>query len=329
MINNVILRDTTKEDWPGIRAKMYKRIKDTLGVFPEDKLAGAEDLRVADKYMVDGLTYVNFTYRVINDMWTHGVCILPPDIDKNKTYKAVQVIHGTNELGKDSVIKKDTQSAYGYDLAQRGYVTIQVDQYGFGQSYFDGFDAKFYDEYPDWSLDGLRLLEHKRVLDVAQKFDFVKVAGEYGVTGNSLGGKGTVFLAAFDERIVCAAPGTGVSPNCGNAYRGVGADGTLYHCPILSKQVKKNGIPQYEYEELISLCAPRAAVLFVEPFRDPYNPDTMLTIRCIFNAFPVYELLDCPEKLSMLINGDGHPAIRVVPYVRETVFKWFERFFTV
>lgn len=332
MFNNIILRDTTKDEWCGIRSKIKKRVEDTMGSYPAGSDISSKT-EIVNKYEQNGLTYVDFKYHVIDGIWNNGVCVLPEGFCKEKEYTAILAVHETNfGPGKMQVVTEpgSFEQAYGYELARMGYVIVAVDQYGFGDSVCPGgpapgfnleqYLADFMGKYPDWSIDGLRVLQHKKAIDAAQSFDFVKLTDTFGAIGNSQGGRGSLFITAFDERVKCAVVSAGVSPNATNAYRIVKHDRPLN--PALSKNMTKDGRSQWEYEEFIALCAPRA-VLFIEPLHDDYNPHTMATISCIYNAFGVYKLLDVSEKIALYAHGDGH---KTIPPVRELAYGWLKRF---
>ena len=327
MFENVMLRDTKKEDWDGIREKIKYRIESTMGSYPEDSDV-SNSFEILNSYEENNLTYIDFKYHIIDDMWNMGTCVLPEDFDKEKEYVGILAVHETNiGLGKKQIIVEDEnyERAYGYELAKRGYVVIAVDQYGFGERIAvstkkEELFEMFLEKYSGWSIDGLRLLEHKKAIDTALSFDFVKLKDSFGTIGNSQGGRGALYITAFDERIKCAAISAGVSPNATNAYRIVKHD--KYLNPKLAENMTFDGRNQWEYEEFISLCAPRS-VLFMEPFYDDYNPHTMATITCIYNASNIYKLLDVPEKIALFTHGDGHTTIR---QTKDFAYEWMDRF---
>lgn len=332
MFQNIILRDTKKEEWQEIRRKIKARIESTMGSYPSTSDV-SNQVEVTSQQEQNGLTYINFKYHVIDGLWNTGICVLPPGFSKEKEYTPILAIHETNVgLGKKQVImaSDNFDGAYGYDLARKGYVVIAVDQYGFGDtdspnpssSVLDRevLLAAFLEKYPDWSIDGLRLLQHKKAIDAALTFDFVTLKKTFGTIGNSQGGRGTLFITAFDERVTCAVVSSGVSPNATNAYRIVRHDRPLN--PQLSKNMTSDGRSQWEYEELIALCAPRAA-MYIEPLHDDYNPHTMATITCIYNAFAVYRLLGESNKIALYTHGDGH---RTIDPVKDFAYSWLGRF---
>jgi hypothetical protein len=75
---------------------------------------------------------------------------------------------------------------------------------------------------------------------------------------------------------------------------------------------------------LLALCAPRA-MLYLEPFHDftGGNPDVSVTFACINQAAQVYRLLGAPERISCVIQGDGHDT---PPDLRDCAYRWLDRF---
>jgi hypothetical protein len=163
------------------------------------------------------------------------------------------------------------------------------------------------------------VLGHIRALDVLDQLDFIDHSG-YGVIGNSLGGQASFYITAFDERIKASVISTGISPNATNVYRDLTRTQALELG--VTTYIKKHGTTPWELNEMLSLCAPRA-VLCLEPFNDPYNPFSSVTIECIKSAWGVYKLLEEPEKLSMYIHGDGHDTVDMV---RKMAYDWLKRF---
>ncbi|NQW99948.1 hypothetical protein HQ447_04760, partial [bacterium] len=126
-----------------------------------------------------------------------------------------------------------------------------------------------------------------------------------------------------DQRIKAAVVSTGVSPQATNIYRLVGKEkGAREGFDAI---VKKTGRTPYEITDLLALCAPRA-LMVLEPFDDPYNPDVATTFSAVRNAWMVWSLLGAPKKASILIHGDGHDT---VDEVRDSAYGWIERWLPV
>lgn len=326
MIDSVVLKDTTREDWHDIREKILTRINKTFGKAPVDMSPTKNEFKELERYENFGLTHIKISYHVYNEFWNEAIIVLPENIDSISPAPAALITHGTNGVqGKYGMLGVGTvkNRAYAIELARRGFVCIAPDQYGFGSQmenpeYKQKFE-KFYDTYPEWSLMSRRVLDHIRALDVLCQLDYVKQDG-FGVMGNSLGGCAAMYIAAFDERIKAAVLSTGISPNATNIYRSV--NGQDWITPHVVNKMRTGGVPEWDLHEIIALCAPRA-VLCLEPFNDPYNPFTTTTIDCVKSAWQVYDLLGVPQKLSLYLHGDGHDT---VDDVRNFAYDWLSRF---
>ena len=326
MIGNIVNKDLKKEEWPILRERILERIMQTFGTSPVGLEPTKNEFEELCRYEKHGLTHIKIRYHVFADEWAYAIIILPKGFKDGDVAPAVVTIHGTNGVrGKEGVCDPvgTPRRAYATELAERGFVTISPDQYGFGEAMnFKEEEEKFeqfYDRYPEWSLSCRRVLGHVRVLDVLDQLDYVKKDG-YGVMGNSLGGQAAFYLAALDERIKVAVLSTGLSPNLTNIYRALNRTQQLE--PAVINAMKRRGHTPWELNEMLALCAPRA-VLCIEPFNDPCNPYTEATIDCIKSAWEVYNLVGDPSKLAMYIHGDGHDT---VDDVRNFAYDWIERF---
>ncbi|GAB2565233.1 alpha/beta hydrolase family protein [Spirosoma areae] len=323
---SLILPDTKVEEWPVIRAKIYDRVIRNWGTSPVPYQPTVNKFEETGRYVNLGLTHIKYRFQVVDDIWIEAVCVLPKDYKEANQYHTILCVHGTNgALGKDTNLGTPKNRAYAIDMAQKGFVTFSADQFGYGATIKNTTEAQlyksFYEKYPNWSLRGIRMLTLIRAVDVLEQLKFVK-KGEYGSMGNSLGGSSVLFHTAIDNRVKSAVVSTGTSPYYTNVFR-IMARGKLDE-PLRAAQLAQTGIPNYDIHEVIALCAPRA-VLFLEPFNDPYNPDVMANFKVFYDASAVYKLLGTPGRASMLIHGDGHDTIE---NVRDYAYKWLERYLT-
>jgi len=333
MIGNVVLPGTEKKEWPGIREALKTRILETFGMprqgsaqepgVPEKRPKPEwKELERAEKH---GLIHITLKYRVIEDHWNEAILVLPGGGEPKSPLPAILCVHGSNaEKGKTQMMDSGHENAFGIELAQRGYVTLSPDQFAFG-AWIAKTTAKelikdFYEKHPGWTLDGLRLLEQVRALDVLESLKYMK-KDSLGIIGHSLGGRAVTHLAALDERVKACVSSAGVSPNCTNVYRRI--TWSEPQNPIISRFIKDSyGRMPWDYHELLSLCAPRA-FMAVEPFNDDYNPDAEVTFQCFRSAFDAYTLLGAPEKLILYLHGEAH---HTPPHVREDSYRWLDRF---
>jgi dienelactone hydrolase len=288
-------------------------------------------MQVVEEYENYGLKHWKIRFRVLPDEYGLAVVVMPDGVSARRPAPAVLVCHGTYRAeGKYSVLTREGTEvrACAIDLAQRGFVAVAPDTYIFGELLTRGEDlpypevekrwnaanAEFARTHPEWSLDGRRLWDHQRLLDVLDTLDFVQPK-TYGVIGNSLGGRSAIFLTAFDQRIGAGVPSTGVSPYITNLYRS--------GIPRMSKwadYVRSAGL-HYDYQDIIALAAPRP-LLIIEPFNDPYNPFLAANFQVYLSGQRAYGLLGKPECFCTLNHGDGHALLRDAC---EFAYSWFER----
>jgi hypothetical protein len=336
MFRDVVLQDTRLEEWPGIRERIHARVMGSMGTPPD--LVVEPHYELLEEYERYGLRHRKIRYRVMPDEWGLAVIVLPEGVDDAAPGHAVVVCHGTygGRLGKTGPLTVDgPECAYAIELARRGFVTATPDNYLFGERVTQGEDMpeeeigrryteslqRFIDEHPEWSLDGRRLWEHRRLLDVLDRLPSVR-PGAHGVMGNSLGGRMTVFLAAFDGRIAAAVPSTGISPNLTNIYRLLSGHPANFSSPLWIEHFRRTrGHMLYDYADMIALCAPRP-LLVLEPYNDAYNPYIAANFQCYLAGQRAYALLGKPECFCTLNHGDGHATL---DDVRDFAYRWFAR----
>ena len=323
---SVILPDTSADEWPAIRARIRQRVLHHLGTGPVP-LAPQTGTRFEEvrRYRNAGLDHVLYRYQIVDDIWGEAILVMPKDAASGGALRAVLTIHGTNGAdGKMGAIDIDGKPhrAYGIELARRGYATLSPDLPGFGASIGGSSQQAVVNailaKYPDWSYRGAKLLALMRAIDILDQLPAID-KGQYGAMGNSLGGGMGLYLAALDSRVHAAVLSTGVSPAATNVYRL--AAGGAQEEPARWKAIARDGKPPYDIHEIAALCAPRA-MYFIEPFNDPYNPDTQASFHAIHQAMQVYGLLGTPGNIAMLVHGRGHDT---PPDVREPAYAWFER----
>lgn len=327
-MGGVILPGTKPQDWPGIRQEIHDRIAGSMGKAPADARTRPAEFKEVERYRRFGLTHVKVRYHVVDDEWHEAIVVLPEGDESALPAPAVICMHGTfgRVEGKYAVLDPAISASrvYGLELPKRGYLAIATDVCAFGENLRGRTNpqavADFYRKYPEWSLDGRRILDHQRALDFVEKLGWVK-DGAFGAIGDSLGGRGVVYLTAFDERIKAAVSSTGLSTNFANVYRNCGAKEPS-PSPRLSEAILANGRMPWDYHELISLFAPRA-YLALEPFNDKYNVDVWPTFESVYWATDVYKLLGHPERLAVLVHGDGHDT---PTDMRRFAYDWFDRF---
>lgn len=141
----------------------------------------------------------------------------------NPSFHAFAEACATETLGAYLDPETCPNRCYGIELAQRGFATCSLDLFGFGEWEVRGrksaeLQKEFYRDFPNWSLDGVQVRLHRMAIDWLTTLpDYC--FGTFGAIGNSLGGRVSVYLAAFEERLTAAVVSCGISPNLTNVYR--------------------------------------------------------------------------------------------------------------
>jgi cephalosporin-C deacetylase-like acetyl esterase len=223
---------------------------------------------------------------------------------------AVVALHGTHPEGARQLagLVDDPEKASLDHLCRRGYVVIAPEHFVSGKrtpaegAYETG---RFYEKHPDWTAVGKFTYEHSIAIDALQTREEVDPT-RIGAMGHSLGGHGTFFLAAYDERIKASVC------NCGASF--------LRHNPVVEhwardhwyvylKHIRpgllKGELPPIDFHEVIALIAPRA-YLDVSALNDG-NPLTQRQrVLMLMKVADVYELLGVPEQFAFFVHGRGH-----------------------
>ena len=172
------------------------------------------DLQVHETVEVDGqYTRQLISYAVEADERAHAYLGIP--LKRESQLPGIVALHGTYEKGKQRAagLIDNPDKAYLDHLCRRGYVVIAPEHFVSGHrippegSYETG---RFYAKHPQWTAVGKFTYEHSIAIDVLQSLPEVDPE-RIGALGHSLGGHGTFFLAAYDERIKASACNCGAS----------------------------------------------------------------------------------------------------------------------
>jgi pimeloyl-ACP methyl ester carboxylesterase len=319
MFRDVIPATMTLEQWLLHRQEIRRRVLATLG--QEPSVPGWKTCaKVHDRRDYEGLGREEIRFEILPGIECAGTFLVPPGRIAEHSRPGVLCIHGTTMNGRlwEFATESGSKSPYGLELARRGFVVLAVDQYGFGDWCPEGMnearrelERSFYKQFPDWSLDGIRQRIHACAIDLLADHPLVDPA-RLACIGNSLGGRGCVYLGALDERVAMTVTSTGISPNLTNVYRNLpggciaGANSMAVELsPALNRSVFETGRPSWEYNELLALIAPRG-LLALEPFNDPYNSYVEATVSCILKARRAWELYGKESYVEMLCHGTGH-----------------------
>lgn len=282
------------------------------------------DLRVHQSVIVDGkYTRQLISYAVESDERAHAYLGIPLDLKAKAP--GIVALHGTFAKGKQRVagLVDDPDKAYLDHLCRRGYVVIAPEHFVSGHrippegSYETG---RFYKKHPEWTAVGKFTYEHSIAIDVLQSMDQVDPK-RIGALGHSLGGHGTLFLAAYDERIQAAACNCGASFFRHNSRVEAWARDHWYvYFKPIRPGLLKGHLPPIDFHEIIALIAPRA-FLDVSALNDG-NPGTQRQrLLMLMRVMDVYEFEGKPENFGFYIHGRGHS---VAHESRQLIYGWID-----
>lgn len=313
----------TKADWHQRRAELKKKY---LALLRDQHKPSkpALDLKVHEEVVVDGLYRRQLiSYAVEADERAHAYLGIPLELTDKAP--AVVALHGTYEFGKKRVagLIDNPDKAYLDHLCRRGYVVIAPEHFVSGHrvpaegSYETG---QFYKKHPQWTAVGKFTYEHSIAIDVLQTLDQVD-DDRIGALGHSLGGHGTFFLAAYDERVKVSACNCGASffrhnPN----VTGWSRDHWYVYFKPIRPALLKGELPPIDFHEIIALIAPRA-FMDLSGLNDGHGPTQRQRLLMLMKIMEVYEHVEAPENFAFYVHGRGHS---VAHESRQLIYGWMD-----
>ena len=313
----------TQEDWEVRRVLLrqkylallrdqYKPNKPTL------------DLQIQEEVIVEGIYKRQLiSYAVESDERAHAYLGIPLNLDGPAP--AIIALHGTYAQGKQRAagLVDNPDKAYLDHLCRRGYIVIAPEHFVSGhripvQGPYE--TGKFYEKHPEWTAVGKFTFEHSIAIDVLQSLDQVD-DDRIGVLGHSLGGHGSFFLAAYDDRIKasasnCSAPFFRHNPGVEHWAR----DHWYVYFKHIREDLIKGILPPIDFHEIIALIAPRA-FLDVSGLNDGHYPTQQQRVLMLMKIMEVYELVQAPENFAFYVHGRGHS---VAHESRQLMYGWMD-----
>ncbi len=313
----------TKADWEARREILRARYLDLLRDQHKPEKPDLQ-LKTHESVIVDGQYERRLiSYQVEADERAHAYLGIPLELDGKAP--AVVALHGTYEKGMDRAagLADNPDKAYLDHLCRRGYIVIAPEHFvsGFRVPPEGPYDtSRFHEKHPEWTAVGKFTYEHSIAIDVLETLDNVDTAN-IGALGHSLGGHGTFFLAAYDERIKAAAS------NCSASFfrhnpkvESWSRDRWYVYFKHLRPGLLSGEMPPIDFHEIIALIAPRA-FLDVSALNDG-NPGTQRQrVLMLTKIMDIYELEEAPENFGFYVHGRGHS----VPHEsRQLIYGWMD-----
>lgn len=314
---------TDLDGWERHRQTLRRRYLELLR--DDRKPARPEpELVVHETVDVEGLYQRKLiSYQVEADERAHAYLGVPHGL--TGPVAGVVALHGTFPQGKERAagLVDTPDKAYLDHLCRRGYVVIAPDHFVAGhrippEGPYE--TARFHEKHPDWTAVGKFTYEHSIAIDVLQQQPEV-IPERIGVMGHSLGGQGTIFLAAYDDRIAAAAC------NCAapffrhwSAVEHWSRDRWYVYFKHLREGLLAGQLPPIDFHEIISLIAPR-------PYLDLFglNDGDPLTQRqrvlMLTKCADVWDLTGAPANFAFYCHGRGHS---IAHESRELLYGWLD-----
>ena len=162
------------------------------------------------KSFIDGINLQKITFKTGEFLYATGILAYQENINKDNPAPGVVCVHGHNK-GKICTIgmyESSSDSYYGFELAKHGFVTLSLDQWGWGER--EGRRRNLGNPEHHYSLAalllgktaiGIRAVDVSKSIDVLESLDFVTNK----FRNRTIGRRTTsAFSSAIDDRIYAA-----------------------------------------------------------------------------------------------------------------------------
>lgn len=282
--------------WDKQRIRILGNMQDVMGPLPGFSAKIPPDLKITEEFSTDGISCKKITFAAEKDDRVPAYLLIPENI--SGTVPGILCLHQTITAGKaePAGLAGNPNLHYALELAKRGYVTLAPDYPNFGDYSYDPYA----NGYQSATMKGI--WNHMAAVDLLQSLPEVD-PGRIGCIGHSLGGHNTLFLAAFDKRILAAVTSCGF--NSFHKYYGGDLSGWSHdgYMPRIATVYDRapDSMP-FDFPEVLAAIAPRA-VFISAPLHDS-NFEITGVYDCVNAAIPVFELLKVPGNIIML-NPDA------------------------
>jgi dienelactone hydrolase len=333
LLEGVDSPETWEKKRRSIERRFLELIRDEAAPDPPEELS----VEVESEWDAGDFRIRYISYQVESDERAHAYLAVPNAPAPEDGFPGVVCLHGTTNwgarrtlglppepgdphAGRASVAGKD----YARQLAARGYVTLSPEHFCAAarvppEGPYE--TAAFYRKHPDWSAVGQYVYDSRIACSLLAARPEVNAA-RLGVTGHSLGGHGSIWLAACDDRIRCAAPSCSGPTFRENPQPLVWSRDHWYvYFPQLREEFLSGRRIPCDFHEMMALIAPRPLLeRFALNDGDPtgQNHRAMLHLR----LHELYRLLGCEQAHAFVVFGDGH----FIPDLsRESMLGWMDR----
>jgi dienelactone hydrolase len=313
----------TREDWQARKEQLRRRFLELIRD-AEKPAKPPLEIQVHETVIVDGKYQRQLiSYPVEADERAHAYLGKP--LRLNGKAPAIVALHGTYPEGKKRAagLVDNPDKAYLDHLCRRGYVVIAPEHFVSGhrvpaEGPYD--TTRFHQKHPNWTAVGKFTYEHSIAIDVLESLNEVD-SRHIGALGHSLGGHGTIFLAAYDDRIQAAVC------NCGASFFRHNKNVTHWardHWYVYFKHIRPallaGELPPIDFHEIIALIAPRA-FLDLSALNDGPVGTQRQRILMLMRIMDVYQLEQAAENFAFFVHGRGHS---VAHESRQLMYGWMD-----
>ena len=293
----------TADEWLRMRRRLRARLLDTLGVVPSETCPlDPRTLGVTER---SGYRVERVVFNSRPDCPVPANLYLPARV--RRPAPAVLCPHGHAQDGKAHRLYQ----RHHITLARKGYVVLSFDMVGFGERAAMGHRHAYAPFLHGGSLIGMILWDGLKALDYLVSRPEVDPA-RIGCTGNSGGGKQTIFLSALDDRVAVSVP-AGYSAT----YRYTAAKERHICACNMAPGFLRFG----ELDLVFGMIAPRPLLMLMG--RD----DRLFPFDSVQHVFRrtrrIYRLLGAEDRVDLALCDCGHPYD--LPK-RQVMYAWFNRF---
>ena len=235
---------------------------------------------------------------------------------ENLSSKAPGVVafHSTvqHSILQPAGIKGRPEKFFGLKLARRGYVAFCPRNHLWpDNNHMDTVQPvdEHRRRHPSATGMAKMLFDAITAVDILAAQPFVDTT-RLGAVGHSLGGKETLYLAAFDDRIKATVSSEG----------GIGSTFSNWDSPwYLGKKIGGDAFP-HEHHELLAMVAPRAFLLLGGDSAD--GDRGWPFIEAVMPAYRLYPD-GSPPRLGLFNHKQGHA---VPPQAERRLYEWIEAY---
>ncbi len=305
---------TTLDQWKQKRQEIRKAWYEFLGPMPQDRPPVTLTVLREDRDAVCRRQLVEYESEPGEKV--EGFLLSPLD-DSSKKRPAVVALHQTTNDTIDEIagVKGPEAQHLGLKLCRRGFVVFCPRNFLWKHKKPDDYQAevaRFKQQHPETLGMHKMLYDAMRGVDVLASLPNVD-ANRIGCAGHSLGGKESLYLAAFDIRVRAAVA----------SELGIGFTYTNWHAPWYLGTAIQQPDFKLNHHQLVALIAPRPFLLLAGESGSRGVADGDRSWPYLEAAHPICRLYGEPVRIGMYNHGQGHS---VPPNAFEKIAEWLEMY---